>query len=109
MTLGRNDWKGPKAMQWSSDEAFGYYDVSIVDPGPYDVKMVFRDHFPAPGEAKIRVGTRQYWISNRDTTKNEFTLEDVVFDPGDHSFEGWYQVRSMVYSPICIEIEKRTK
>ncbi len=109
LILGRNDWKGPKAQQWSSDEAFGYWDIKVEDHGPYDVKMVFRDHFPAPGEAKIRVGTRQYWIYNSDTTKNEITLEDVVFDTGDHSFEGWYQVRSMVYSPICIEIEKRTK
>jgi len=109
LILGRNDWKGPKAQQWSSDEAFGYWDIKVEDHGPYDVKMVFRDHFPAPGEAKIRVGTRQYWIYNSDTTNNEITLEDVVFDPGDHSFEGWYQVRSMVYSPICIEIEKRTK
>jgi len=106
--LGRNDWKGPKAQQWSSDEAFGYWDINVDDPGPYDVKMIFKDHLPAPGEVKIRVGTRQYWVYNSDTTNNEITLADVVFDPGDHSFEGWYQVRSRVYSPICIEIEKKS-
>ena len=109
VTLGRNDWKGPKAMQWSSDEAFGYYDIAVVDPGPYDVKMIFRDHLPAAGEARIRTGTRQYWITISDTTLQEINLENVVLDPGDHSFEGWYQVRSAVYSPICIEIEKRVK
>ena len=109
LILGRNDWKGPMAMQWSSDEAFGYWDITIEDPGPYDVKMVFRDHLPATGEARIRAGTRQYWITNRDTTIHEITLRDVLFDPGDHSFEGWYQVRSRIYSPICIEIEKRAK
>jgi arylsulfatase len=107
--LGRNDWKGPKAMQWSSDEAFGYYDISVVDPGPYDVKMIFRDHLPAAGEAKIRAGTRQYWITIPDTSMQEIILENVVLDPGNHSFEGWYQVRSAVYSPICIELEKRVK
>ena len=107
LILGRNDWKGPMAMQWSSDEAFGYWDITIEDPGPYDVKMVFRDHLPATGEARIRAGTRQYWITNRDTTIHEITLEDVLFDPGNHSFEGWYQVRGRIYSPICIEIEKR--
>lgn len=106
LILGRNDWKGPKAMQWSSDEAFGYWDITIEDPGPYDVKMVFRSHLPATGEARIRAGTRQYWITNRDTTINEITLEDVLFNPGNHSFEGWYQVRGRIYSPICIEIEK---
>ncbi len=106
LILGRNDWKGPKAMQWSSDEAFGYYDIEVVDPGPYNVKMVFRDHFPVPGEAKVRAGTRQYWISNKDTSIHEITLEDVVFDTGEHSFEGWYQVGGRIFSPICIEIEK---
>jgi hypothetical protein len=97
------------AMQWSSDEAFGYWDIKVVDPGPYDVKLVFRDHLPAPGEVKIRVGTRHYWISNSDTGTNELSLESVVFDPGDHAFEGWYHSRGKVYSPICIEIEKRTE
>jgi len=106
--LGRNDWKGPKAMRWGSDEAFGYYDISVVDPGPYDVKMIFKDHLPAAGEAKVRAGTRQYWITISDTARQEIILEDVVLDPGNHSFEGWYEVRGAVYSPICIEIEKRT-
>ena len=105
--LGRNDWKGPKAMQWSSDQAFGYYDISVVDQGPYNVKMVFRDHLPAAGQVRIRVGTRQYWFSNRDTTISEISMEDLLFDPGDHAFEAWYQAKGGIYSPICIEIEKR--
>lgn len=105
--LGRNDWKGPAAMRWGSSEAFGYYDIKVEDPGPYDVKMVFRDNFPVPGDAKVRAGTRQYWIFNKDTSIHEITLEDVVFDPGEHSFEAWYQVGGRVYSPICVEIKRR--
>lgn len=104
--LGRNDWKGPKAMQWSSAEAFGYWDIAVEDQGPYNVKMIFKDPFPGPGQAKIRVGTRQYWISNTDTISNEITLENVLFDTGDHAFEGWYQAGGSLFSPICIEIEK---
>lgn len=107
--LGRNDWKGPMAMNWTSVEAFGYWDITIEDPGPYDVKMIFNDPLPAPGEAKIRAGTRQYWITNSDTTINAISLTNVVFDQGDHSFEGWYQVGSDLLSPICIEIAKRAK
>lgn len=109
LILGRNDWKGPKAMQWSSVDAFGYYDIQVVDPGPYDVKMVFKDHFPVPGEAKVRAGTRQYWIYNTDTSINEIKLEGLILDPGDHAFEGFYQVGGRIYSPICIEIEKSTE
>lgn len=106
LVLGRNDWKGPTAMQWGSPEAFGYYDIKVEDPGPYDVKMVFKDHFPVPGDAKVRAGTRQYWISNKDTSINEIILENLIFDPGNHAFEAWYQVGGKIYSPICIEIEK---
>lgn len=109
LILGRNDWKGPMAQKWSSVEAFGYWDITVEDPGPYNVKMVFKDPLPGPGEARIRAGTRQYWVSNNDSTINEITLKDVVFDQGDWSFEGWYQVGSSIYSPICIEIERITK
>jgi len=104
--LGRNDWKGPKAMQWGSLDAFGYWDVAVEDPGPYQVRLVFRDHLPGPGTAKVRVGTRQYGISITDTTQQKITLENLSFDKGDHMFEGWYQIGGRVYSPICIEIEK---
>lgn len=106
--LGRNDWKGPMAQKWSSVEAFGYWDIAVENPGPYHVKMVFENTLPSRGEAKIRLGTRQYWVTNTDTTINEITLQDVVFDLGNRSFEGWYQVGSSVYSPICIEIERIT-
>jgi arylsulfatase A-like enzyme len=107
--LGRNDWKGPKAMQWSSDEAFGYYDIRVADPGPYKVKMVFKDHLPAAGQLRVRVGTRQYWTRNSDTSISEISIENLIFEPGDHAFEGWYQAKGGIYSPICIEIEKMTK
>lgn len=104
--LGRNDWKGPKAMDWGSVDAFGYWDVNVEDPGPYEVRLVFRDPLPGPGTAKIRVGTRQYGINMRDTSKHVVTLEDLYFDLGEHMFEGWYQIGVKVYSPTCIEIEK---
>lgn len=107
--LARNDWKGPTAMQWSSNEAFGFYDIRIEDPGPYEVKMRFNKPLPAPGEAKIRSGSRQYWIHVADTTSMELTIENVVFDTGDQSFEGWFQVGGAVYSPICIEIHETAK
>ena len=105
--LGRNDWKGPMAMQWSSAKAFGYWDITIVDPGPYDVRLVFRDRLPVPGRTTIRAGSRQYWISNRDSTLSDPTLQDVVFDTGDHAFEAWYQAGT-IYSPVCVEIRKRS-
>jgi len=106
--LGRNDWKGPMAMQWSSAKAFGYWDITIQDPGPYDVRLLFRERLPVPGRTTIRAGTRQYWVSNRDSTLSDPTLQEVVFDRGDHAFEAWYQSGGTVYSPVCVEIRRRS-
>ncbi len=104
--LGRNDWKGPKAMQWGSSEAFGHWDIRIVESGKYQVKMVFEDQFDRPGQARIRLGTRQYWFTLEDTTTNEIIFPDVTFDRGDHTFEGWYQIRGTISTPMSIEILK---
>ena len=60
-----------------------------------------------PGTAKVRVGTRQFGIGISDTTQTVITLENLGFEVGDHMFEGWYQIGGRVYSPVCIEIEKR--
>jgi len=105
--LGRNDWKGPAAMDWGSVKAFGYYDISVEDPGPYQVRMFFKDHLPGPGVARVRVGTRQYGISQEDPGQTIITLDDLIFEKGDHAFEGWYQIGGRIYSPICIEIKKK--
>jgi arylsulfatase len=105
--LGRNDWKGPKAMRWGSVDAYGYWDVKVEDPGPYEVRLVFKDPLPGPGFAKVRVGTRQYGVSIKDPASTVITLEDLSFEEGDHMFEGWYQIGGSVYGPVCIEIEKK--
>ena len=104
--LGRNDWKGPKAMNWGSRDAYGYWDVKVEDPGPYEVRLVYKEPLPGPGTAKIRVGTRQYGIRIHDPTQTVITMENLSFDEGEHMFEGWYQIGGNVYSPVCIEIEK---
>ena len=68
--------------------------------------MVFEDHFDHTGQARIRLGTRQYWFTNEVTTINEIILSDVTFDSGDFTFEGWYQIQGTVYTPMYIEILK---
>ncbi len=105
--LGRNDWKGPKATHWSSSDAFGYWDVDVKDSGPYDVRLVYRDPFPHEGKAFIRVGVRQYWITNQDTSISEITIPAVHFDPGEQILEGWYNSRGEIFTPIYIEVFKK--
>jgi arylsulfatase len=106
VVLGRNDWKGPTAMRWSSPEAFGYWDISVEDPGPYRVTLVFQGALPADGVAWVRAGTRQYGVNPEGPGNHEITLDDLVFDRGEHSFEGWFQTGGRIISPLCIEIVK---
>ena len=105
--LGRNDWKGPKVKRWASPDAYGYWDVEITDPGPYDVTLVFGDPFSRQGKAYVRAGIWQYWITHRDTVLHEITLQGVTFDPGKQMFEGWVESRGRIYAPICIEVAKQ--
>ena len=104
--LGRNDWKGPMAMRWTSPEAFGTWDITVETPGPYRVSMVFQDDLPAGGVAWVRAGTRQYGVHPSGPGNQEITLNGLEFDRGDHSFEGWFQSGGRIISPLCIEIEK---
>ena len=104
--LGRNDWKGPMAMRWTSPEAFGTWDITVETAGPYRVSMVFQDDLPAGGVAWVRAGTRQYGVHPSGPGNQEITLNGLEFDRGDHSFEGWFQSGGRIISPLCIEIEK---
>jgi arylsulfatase len=103
--LGRNDWKSPTAQNWSSTNAFGYWDVTIETRGTYEVKMVFQDNLNVEGWAFIRAGTRQYQAANKDTSLTEIVLSGVEFDPGDHMLEGWYQSGGRISTPIYIEVQ----
>ncbi len=103
--LGRNDWKGPTARQWDAAEAFGYWDMTVTDPGPYRVTLVFRDPFPGPGRLTVTSGSRQYWVWHTDTTATRITLEDIMLNTGDQSFSAWFQHGATMHSPFSIAID----
>lgn len=104
--LNRNDWKGAKAMQWRSPDAYGYWDVTFAAGGLYDVRIQFADHFSREGRIFIRAGTIQRSLMNRDTTINQILLTDVPFREGDCMLEAWYDSWGRIYTPIFVEIEK---
>jgi len=105
--LNRNDWKSPKAKQWDSPDAYGYWDITFVSDGQYDVIIHFADHFTREGRIYIRSGTIQRSMVNRDTTTNQLILPDIPFREGDYMFEAWYDSWGRIYTPIYVEIEKR--
>ncbi len=102
--LGRNDWKGPSARQWQSADAFGYWDVEVTGPGPFDVTLVYSQPVREKGRVFVRAGTSQYWISNADTAASVLTIPGVTFIQGDLRFEAWYEAGGRIYTPIYIQI-----
>jgi arylsulfatase len=104
--LGRNDWKGPVARQWNRADAFGFWDLHVVDPGPYRVTLVFRDPFPGQGRINISSGSRQYWNIHRDTSATEISLDEIYLNTGDQSFSAWFQHGGKMYTPFYISIHK---
>jgi len=107
--LNRNDWKGAKAKQWSSPDAYGYWDVTFAEDGLYNVKLRFADHFTREGRIFIRAGTVQRSMVNQDTTTNRLLLPDVPFREGDYMLEAWYDSWGKVYTPIYVEVEKSSE
>ena len=106
VVLGRNDWKGPLAMHWDAQDAFGYWDVQVVDPGPYNITLVFREPLRA-GRAVIRSANRRYWINETESGLQEIGFSDVDLQTGFQSLEAWFQQGGSIYAPFYISVEKK--
>lgn len=104
--LGRNDWKGPMARDWNSAEAFGTWEIRVVDPGPYRVTMVFRDPLPGRGRVVLQSGSRHNWIRQFEPGATEIILDEVLLNSGDQSLGGWWESGSQMATPFYIEISK---
>jgi arylsulfatase A-like enzyme len=105
VTLSRQDWKGPKAKSWRSENAYGYWDVSFARKGLYDIKLISPHPVGQMGTAYIRAGTFQRSRVNRDTASRVILLEAVPFRQGDFRFETWYETREDILTPMYVEIE----
>jgi arylsulfatase len=102
--LNRNDTKGPMAKKWMDPNALGYWDVSVLKEGVYDVSMRFFEEV-GPGSATFRIGPVQRTVSVKDQATDLVELEDVILLSGDYIVEGWYVWDNQFYAPIYIEIE----
>lgn len=104
--LGRNDWKGPMAMNWNSPGAYGTWEINVLDPGPYQVKLVFRDPLPGKGRVFVMCGSRKYWINQNHPDVHEVVLKEIMFNTGDQSLGGWWAYNGTLNTPFYIEIDK---
>jgi len=108
VVLNRNDTKGPMAKKWMDPQALGYWDVSVMNEGLYDISMRFFKDL-GPGKATFRVGPVQRTIQVSDSLTDLVTLRDVRLLPGDYIAEGWFDWDNQFYAPVYIELELKMR
>jgi arylsulfatase len=105
--LNRNDTKGPMAKKWMDPRALGYWDVSVIREGIYDVSMRFFQD-TGLGTVTFRVGPIQRTVSVTEDSTDLIHLQDIRLLPGDHMLEGWIFSADEFYAPIYIEIARKS-
>jgi arylsulfatase A-like enzyme len=105
--LNRNDTKGPMAKKWMDPRALGYWEVTVVREGIYDVSMRFFDDIRA-GDVTFRVGSIQRTVAVTEDSTNLIQLPDIRLLPGNHILEGWLFSENEFYAPIYIELARKS-
>ncbi len=105
--LNRNDTKGPMAKKWMDPKALGYWEISVVEEGVYDISMRFFKDL-RPGHVTIRVGPVQRTVPVMDSTTNLIQLPGIRLLPGDHILEGWLSSGNEFYAPLYIELARKS-
>lgn len=102
--LSRNDAKGPSGI-WAQQRIYGYWDISVVQQGSYDIVFHFHHDLSTPGTMLLKMGTLQRTEPIQEAA-DELIMKDVYLEPGDYMFESWYSCSSGNYMPFFVSILK---
>jgi arylsulfatase len=105
--LNRNDTKGPLAKRWMDPNALGYWDVTVVNEGIYDINLRFFEN-PGAGNVTFRAGPVQRTINIESPGSSLIQMRGIRLLPGDHMLEAWFNSGEMFYAPIYVEIDSRS-
>ncbi len=103
--LNRNDAKGSPGI-WAQKQIFGYWDIAVMQPGPYDITFHFHHYLTDPGRMVIKAGTVQRTEPVSDST-DQILIKDIYLIPGEQRFESWFNCASGNYLPFYVSIYKK--
>jgi arylsulfatase len=106
--LNRNDARGMPGI-WRQREIYGYWDITVVESGSYDVRCVFLEELPVGGQLMIRCAPFQYTISPDGVEGKEVYAEALRLDSGDYMLECRYSAEGFQAFPFYIEVERADK
>jgi hypothetical protein len=102
--LNRNDAKGPPGI-WAQQQIYGYWDISVMQAGSYDITFYFHHILNTPGNMLLKIGTLQRTEPVNGST-DQVLMNDVYLEPGDFMFESWYNCSAGNYMPFYVTILK---
>jgi arylsulfatase/arylsulfatase A len=98
--LTRQDWRGPTAG-WD-DRSLGYYEVEVLQPGPYEVELRFP---PAPAAGKAELEFRGIIaVSSLSSGESKAIFSKVRFPPGAGRIEARIRMENMVVGAHYVQI-----
>jgi len=100
--LNRNDAKGPPGI-WAQKQLYGYWNISVMKPGSYDITFHFHHILQPPGRMLLKIGNLQKTETVLDST-DKILIEDVILEPGEFMLESWYNCSSGNYMPFYVSI-----
>lgn len=103
--LNRNDAKGPPGI-WAQQQIYGYWDISVMNAGSYDITFRFHHSLNPPGNMLLKIGTIQRTEPVSEPI-NQVHMNDIYLEPGDFMFESWYNCAGGNYLPFYVTILKK--
>lgn len=103
--LNRNDARGMPGI-WRQRDVYGYWDISVVQSGFYNIRCVFLEELPAGGQLMIRCAPFQYTVRPDDVLDKEVHAEALRLDQGDYMLECWYSSPDSKMFPFYLELER---
>ncbi len=103
--LNRNDAKGPPGI-WAQKQIFGYWDIHVMHPGPYDITFHFHHYLTDPGRMVLKAGTVQKTEPVSDSTR-QILMKNIYLIAGEQRFESWFNCSSGNYLPFYVSIFKK--
>ncbi|HTK76351.1 MAG TPA: arylsulfatase [Gemmataceae bacterium] len=102
--LTRQDWRGPRALDWTKPNSLGHWEVTVARDGTFDVTL----RFPPAAEdrkAAFRLG--------RATAENALpaNVETVTFrrlqlTTGDARLEAWAELGGTAVGPMDVTVKR---
>lgn len=102
--LNRNDAKGPPGI-WAQQQIHGYWDISVMQAGSYDIIFHFHHVLNSPGNMVLKIGTMQRTEPVNGST-DQVLMNNVDLEPGDFMFESWYSCSSGNHMPFFVTVLK---